>query len=660
MEIKDLINRADQINDLMTRQDILFKEINNIDKQKLKELEENWQDPKKFQPVNLLRSLIAQQLLQDKNINEDMINQIKTAIINDNISVYNKSLGSLQKFPNYTKGASDMYKSYKKPFPVLFPFLYSQSEKNSTKTFISELLNKIQIKYKLESTNFLAKQTGFEGPQYFGKSYITGILVPKEAKGIRNAYQIFFKIDKDGIHGGFDKGTFVKNKNFKNDVKDYKTWDEFLIDIENIIPKWREHNSSLDFTDVSNKSESIKPENSTDKTGTTQPEQMDLPLNKILYGPPGTGKTYHTINKALEIIGVDDEDNTLPKEEIERLEREDRDRLTKIFNYHIYTTGQIVFTTFHQSMGYEDFIEGIKPIVPKKEDGQIIYKVKQGIFKRICLEASYSVYLNNKTNDNTASKKDKKKAFKTLTRKDFKDNVGKPYVLIIDEINRGNVSAIFGELITLIEEDKRLGKKESLQITLPYSKKRFGVPPNLHIIGTMNTADRSVEALDTALRRRFNFEERMPDPEIIKEFGKSKNSDLKVDLVKLLETINERIEVLVDRDHTIGHSYFMSVKTMKDLKNAFYDKIIPLLQEYFYGDYSKMEMVIGSGFFVDKKNKDAIVFATKGNEFALEGKIYKLRDVSKFDDTKMMEALVSLKIKGYPEPKSITNNDEPK
>tara|TARA_R110002051_G_scaffold167383_1_gene238065 strand:- start:3265 stop:5202 length:1938 start_codon:yes stop_codon:yes gene_type:complete len=390
-----------------------------------------------------------------------------------------------------------------------------------------------------------------------------------------------------------------------------------------------------------------------DEGGDSKPKH---PLNQILYGPPGTGKTYHTINKALEIIGKDNAGNVLTKTDIDQ---KDRQELKNIFNHYVENK-QIVFTTFHQSMGYEDFIEGIKPLVPKKEDGQVIYKVKQGIFKKICLEASYSVYLNSKTNNNAVVNEDKKKAVKTLTREDFKNNVGKPHVLIIDEINRGNVSAIFGELITLIEEDKRLGKNESLQITLPYSKKRFGVPPNLHIIGTMNTADRSVEALDTALRRRFNFEERMPDPEIIKEFGKSKNSDLKVDLVKLLETINERIEVLVDRDHTIGHSYFMSVKTMKDLKNAFYDKIIPLLQEYFYGDYSKMEMVIGSGFFVDKKNKDAIVFATKGNDFALEGKIYKLRDVSKFDDTKMMEALVLLKIKGYPEPKSITNNDEPK
>lgn len=394
-----------------------------------------------------------------------------------------------------------------------------------------------------------------------------------------------------------------------------------------------------------------------DEGGDSKPKHH---LNQILYGPPGTGKTYHTINKALEIIGEDYEGIPLSKEIIEGHEgdgKKGRDELKKIFDFH-KNNGQIVFTTFHQSMGYEDFIEGIKPLVPKKEDGQVIYKVKQGIFKKICLEASYSVYLNSKTNNNAVINEDKKKAVKTLTREDFKNNVGKPHVLIIDEINRGNVSAIFGELITLIEEDKRLGKNESLQITLPYSKKRFGVPPNLHIIGTMNTADRSVEALDTALRRRFSFEERMPDPKIIQEFGKSKNSELKIDLVKLLETINERIEVIVDRDHTIGHSYFMSVKTMKDLKNAFYDKIIPLLQEYFYGDYSKMEMVIGSGFF-DIKNKNVVQFATKNSEFALEGKIYKLKDISKFKDEEMMEALVSLKIKGYPEPKSVDNKDQP-
>ena len=170
------------------------------------------------------------------------------------------------------------------------------------------------------------------------------------------------------------------------------------------------------------------------------------------------------------------------------------------------------------------------------------------------------------------------------------------YVLIIDEINRGNVSAIFGELITLIEEDKRIGKPEALMVTLPYSKKPFGVPANLYIIGTMNTADRSVEALDTALRRRFSFEEMPPNyelPELSNElFGYPAS--------KILKTINHRIEKLLDKDHAIGHSYFIN-KDNVSIVESFYKCIIPLLQEYFFGDFGKIGLVLGNGFVKQKE-----------------------------------------------------------
>ncbi|MXV14408.1 McrB family protein [Hufsiella ginkgonis] len=167
------------------------------------------------------------------------------------------------------------------------------------------------------------------------------------------------------------------------------------------------------------------------------------------------------------------------------------------------------------------------------------------------------------------------------------------YVLIIDEINRGNVSQIFGELITLIEEDKRLGNNESLLIHLPYSKKKFGVPSNLHLIGTMNTADRSVEALDTALRRRFSFTEMQPNGELLK------NNLFPADytLADLLDTINDRIELLLDSDHKIGHAYFINVGSEEDLYSVFAAKIIPLLQEYFYDDRGKIGLVLGEGLF---------------------------------------------------------------
>ena len=507
------------------------------------------------------------------------------------------------------------------------------------------------------------------------------------------------------------------------------------------------------------------------------------PLNQILYGPPGTGKTYHTINNAIAIINPKFDLNQ-PRESI----KEEYDRLAK--------ADQIVFTTFHQSMSYEDFIEGIKPLKPQSDDQFVKYEVQNGFFKKACSLAAFNCYeavmeakddpieysfddlyeafigsiqeqlkqqkppiyqslrgrevevkaVNSNhsiiaraknsvapssaplTKENLQKLYDR---FKTIDQikdlgevretvqilpritefyavfkglKDFEENfepdqqlileakeagglnideieknfeagvyrqamlecgegnkTGSPVVVIIDEINRGNVSQIFGELITLIEEDKRIGKPESLEVMLTYSKKMFGVPPNLYIIGTMNTADRSVEALDTALRRRFSFEEIPPRPELVSPqrkiwemwwkypdiewweepyksveanlyalLGISKNDQpdtnlwkkmklekmredqiekfkgvkcTGINLQKLLETINQRIEKLLDRDHQIGHSYFMSVASLDDLKVAFQNKIIPLLQEYFFGDYGKIGLVLGNGF-VQKKNGD--------------------------------------------------------
>ena len=423
------------------------------------------------------------------------------------------------------------------------------------------------------------------------------------------------------------------------------------------------------------------------------------PLNQILFGPPGTGKTYNTINKAISIVNPDfylNQDRALLKQEFERL----------------VTAGQVVFTTFHQSMSYEDFIEGIKP---ETVDNEVIYDIKPGIFKLICEQAKakvissdnfeqvyeklleeikkndgklvlesivhakeFTVYVNSKNNLRFHANTEKKyegvikkdviehylKTGETLDWPSYVKAVGsylatkynyskkveedhKNFVLIIDEINRGNVSQIFGELITLIEEDKRLGNDEALEVTLPYSKEKFGVPSNLYMIGTMNTADRSVEALDAALRRRFSFEEMQPKPELIATDGKAVNGLVdEINLVELLQIINQRIEVLLDKDHQIGHSYFMNVSSLIELKIAFHNKIIPLLQEYFFGDYGKIGLVLGSGFITAKSDKQNKLFANFTNEYDAaefsERLIYRIENVTMLDDDTFKIAIENL------------------
>jgi 5-methylcytosine-specific restriction endonuclease McrBC GTP-binding regulatory subunit McrB len=281
--------------------------------------------------------------------------------------------------------------------------------------------------------------------------------------------------------------------------------------------------------------------------------------------------------------------------------------------------------SFHQSFNYEDFIEGIKPdLFSGEEDSkseELSYIIQDGVFKMACDKAANLAGYE----DLNASLEDSKE-----NRIDMFDSA-KPYYLLIDEINRGNISSIFGELITLLEDDKRLGAENELILDLPYSKKSFGIPKNLYVVGTMNTADRSVEALDTALRRRFSFVEVKPDTKVLGNKHKTKgvittSEGSTINLISLLDTINDRIELLLDKDHKIGHSYFFNVNDYVALVDTFINKVIPLLEEYFYGDFGKIGLVLGKSFVVKalKENKPKLAsFDYEDKDILMERDLYR-------------------------------------
>ena len=307
---------------------------------------------------------------------------------------------------------------------------------------------------------------------------------------------------------------------------------------------------------------------------TTPPPRPDLPthaLNTILYGPPGTGKTWHTVTRAVAVV---------ENREADEVAQEDRADVKRRFDEH-QGAGRIEMVTFHQNTTYEDFVEGIRPVLEdgagtgaetpaeRGAAGEVRYELSRGVFRRIAERAAA-------------------------------DPTGR-YVLVIDEINRGNVARIFGELITLIEDSKRLGRDDEARVTLPVSKTDFGAPANLHVIGTMNTADRSIALLDTALRRRFVFEEMMPEP-----FHADIRKDVDgIDCRKLLEAMNRRIAVLLDREHQVGHTYFLRIDTTAALASTFRTRIVPLVQEYFYDDWEKIRAVLNRNSFVRKSDPPA-------------------------------------------------------
>ena len=319
--------------------------------------------------------------------------------------------------------------------------------------------------------------------------------------------------------------------------------------------------------------------------------EKTIPLNQILYGPPGTGKTYSAIDRVLEILCEYGEIDSIPQE---------RDEKKKKFD-EFMEQGQIDFVAFHQSYGYEDFVEGIKPKLDNNDREKVGYEITNGVFKQMCKKAS---------------KNYEKSLESTL------DNRLKPYILIIDEINRGNISKILGELITLLEPSKRKGNNEYLEAILPYSKESFSVPKNLYIIGTMNTADRSIALLDTALRRRFEFIEMLPDSSKL-----SADCD-GVDLQKLLETINARIEFLLGRERSIGHAFFIDVKNLNDLQTAFKHKILPLLQEYFYDDYAKINAVLNNNEMIKSQTQQDLGIKLDDEFVDSQKKVWSITDSS--------------------------------
>jgi len=258
-------------------------------------------------------------------------------------------------------------------------------------------------------------------------------------------------------------------------------------------------------------------------------------------------------------------------------------------------TKDYTFITFHQAYAYEDFIEGIRPRLSagaETEETGVTYELADGVFKAAARAAVRLAGFGGTLDEFCNLLPDERR----------RHLVGAPpYALFIDEINRGNVARILGELITLLEPDKRLGAEHELIVTLPYSRSRFGVPSNLHLIGTMNTADRSVEALDAALRRRFEFEELAPVPEAINVLVEDQ-----IDTALLLGTMNRRIEKLLDRDHMVGHAFFEPLRedaSLETLKRVFRTSVLPLLQEYFFGDWGKIGLVLGKDFVIRRPSK---------------------------------------------------------
>ncbi|EHN6916634.1 AAA family ATPase [Campylobacter jejuni] len=625
-------------------------------------------------------------------------NKTQAQIENSNEEIFEKFLKKrLKNYNQYIKATKDIIKECKR-LNIVNRDNFDTFQINSIEVLTNllfELKNGLLREYDLKSSN--------RCPHACIKSHYL------EFVKYVNAYKNY--LSKDMVKYLKTRGG---EKEFKVEIKNQKM--EIIASINNIrkysLNRFLKYSVLGENEDESSYAKSLFEDilSSSNLSAIKQSEPLNQ-INQILYGPPGTGKTYHTIDKALEILG-------------ENLENRD-DKKAKFDEY--VKNGQIVFTTFHQSYGYEEFVEGIKPMMNNEANSQELkYEIKDGIFKELC-EKALDNYENSILNADELNKKIELKEkvenflnrlletnepigktkggnffvveidnktiviysegverfdgifnlnlsifmellkckdefnnatemFKKVLNRDYadrthtyyfnlvkkfkayekqltvkiennknNDNSLKPYIIIIDEINRGNVSKIFGELITLIEPSKRLGNEEALELTLPYSGEKFGVPKNVYIIGTMNTADRSITSLDTALRRRFEFIEMMPDVSKLSMDCKG------INLQELLKAINTRIEYLLDREKTIGHAFFIGVENLNDLKSIFQNKIIPLLQEYFYNDYALINAVLnGNGMIKEDKKDDKYLEKIKNlDSIDSERSIY---NIASFDD----------------------------
>ncbi|MDH1896532.1 McrB family protein [Aeromonas caviae] len=429
--------------------------------------------------------------------------------------------------------------------------------------------------------------------------------------------------------------------------------------IDNNILAWRLYAAFTNVpasTDASDEPVNSQPATDTENK---DPVMNETPLNQILFGPPGTGKTYHTINKALAILapellskpGVTRDELKAAFDRYQQAGQVAFVTFHQSFSYEDFVEGIRALTREDGALEYkvesgvfgklceqarrgvtatEDYFEqALQVLLEQSEQAEdnllLMHTTKGKPFKaRYSGDKTFLIYPASNpdlSNGYSANMEHVRALYQTGEKVGYNPSYvwgmldylkqhcrlpaeyrapqrgeRKPFVLIIDEINRGNVSRIFGELITLIEPSKRAGADEALSTVLPYSKQPFSVPDNLYLIGTMNTADRSLAGLDIALRRRFVFEEMAPDPDLLKSVVVEADG-VSIDVARLLAIMNQRIELLLDRDHCLGHAYFMPLKggtkpTLAQLGAIFKTQILPLLQEYFFEDWQRIAWVL--------------------------------------------------------------------